>query len=240
LLLLGTSGTAGAIIAAARGDVPLHRRAVLLLVALAVIVPIAITVATRPAMYNGIRHFVFITPPLAVLGGIAGAWIITRLCQTWRPAGVFAALAFAAASLLPILDMVKLHPYQYAYFNWVAGGVRAADDLYMLDYWGLAFKQATQELRQKLGQQHEVPTAHKRWRMAVCGPQRPAQVELGPDFVISWDPTGADFAMTLGEFYCAKLAAPVMVEIVRDGVVFARVYDIRGKSFTSLLALPAP
>ena len=38
----------------------------------------------------------------------------------------------------------------------------------------------------------------------------------------------------MGEFYCAKLAAPVFVEIERDGVVYARVYDIRGRTFTSL------
>ena len=50
----------------------------------------------------------------------------------------------------------------------------------------------------------------------------------------------ADFAMTLGEFYCKGLTAPVMVEIKRDDVVFARVYDIRGRSISTLLAIPAP
>src|SRR6266568_7179184 len=70
--------------------------------------------------------------------------------------------------------------------------------------------------------------------------KRPAQVALGPDFTIGWDSNAADFAMTLGEFYCKGLTAPVMVEIKRDDVVFARVYDIRGRSISSLLAIPAP
>ena len=74
----------------------------------------------------------------------------------------------------------------------------------------------------------------------VTVPQRPAQVALGPDFTIGWDSNAADFAMTLGEFYCKGLTAPVMVEIKRDEVVFARVYDIRGRSISSLLAIPAP
>jgi len=65
----------------------------------------------------------------------------------------------------------------------------------------------------------------------------PAQVALGPDFTIGWDSHAADFAMTLGEFYCKGLLAPVMVEIKRDDVVFARVYDIRGRSISSLLAI---
>jgi len=122
----------------------------------------------------------------------------------------------------------------------LAGGVRAADERYMLDYWGLAFKQAADELRAKLQEKADVAPSNRRWRIAVCGPQRPAQVELGPDFVTQGDPGGADFAMMLGEFYCLKLNAPVVVEVERDGVIFARVYDIRGRSIRSLLTLPAP
>ena len=41
--------------------------------------------------------------------------------------------------------------------------------------------------------------------------------------------------MSLGEYYCASLDAPVLIEVEREGVVFARVYDIRGKNFTSIL-----
>src|ERR1035441_1240386 len=46
--------------------------------------------------------------------------------------------------------MVRLHPYQYTAFNLLSGGVRGAQDKYMLDYWGLAFKQAADELRTRL------------------------------------------------------------------------------------------
>ena len=86
----------------------------------------------------------------------------------------------------------------------------------------------------------ESPPRGRKWKVAVCGPQRPAQVALGPDFTIGWDSHSADFAMTLGEFYCKGLTAPLMVEVKRDGVVFARVYDIRGRSISSLLSIPAP
>ena len=191
-------------------------------------------------MYNGIRHFVFVTPAIAVVGGLAGAWIIARVSAIWRPAGVVVAGAVAVGLFFPIREMVRLHPYQYTHFNLIAGGVPTARHLYMLDYWGLSFKQAGEELRAKLTEGLQQPTRNRRWRIAVCGPHRPAQVELGPEFVISWDPRGADFAMTLGEFYCVELDAPILVEIVREGVVYARVYDIRGKSIPTLLSLPPP
>jgi hypothetical protein len=44
--------------------------------------------------------------------------------------------------------------------------------------------------------------------------------------------------MMLGEFYCAKLDAPVLFEVERDGVVYARVYDIRSRSIATLLTVP--
>jgi hypothetical protein len=157
--------------------------------------------------------------------------------RSWQPAAL---AIFSFGLLLPLGEMIRLHPYQYTHFNHIAGTVRGADDLFMLDYWGLALKQASDGLRDELTERQEAPPHGRKWKVAVCGPQRPAQVALGPDFTIGWDSHAADFAMTLGEFYCKGLTAPVMVEIKRDDVVFARVYDIRGRSISSLLAIPAP
>jgi hypothetical protein len=56
--------------------------------------------------------------------------------------------------------------------------------------------------------------------------------------VTTWEPKGADFAMMLGTYYCAEYDAPVLVEIEREDVVFARVYDIRGKNYTSVFNNP--
>ena len=44
--------------------------------------------------------------------------------------------------------------------------------------------------------------------------------------------------MMLGEFYCLTFEAPVLVEAARAGVVYARVYDIRGRSYKTLLVMP--
>jgi 4-amino-4-deoxy-L-arabinose transferase-like glycosyltransferase len=236
-LALGIAGTAGAVVAALRRDIATPWRAIYLLLAFAGVFPIALAVLTRPAMYNGIRHFVFVAPAIAVLGGLAGAWIGAALWRSWRPAAGLAAAVLIAGLFVPVKEMVKLHPYQYTHFNLIAGGIRGADDRYMLDYWGLSFKQAAQELRARLTEGLQTPTDGRRWRVAICGPLRPAQVELGPEFLTTWDTRNADFAFTMGEFYCANLPAPVLVEIEREGVVYARVYDIRGRTFTSLNAI---
>ncbi|MDX3965070.1 MAG: glycosyltransferase family 39 protein [Bradyrhizobium sp.] len=223
-----------------RRGVPARRKTILLMLTLAATLPLAIAMVKRPALYNGIRHFVFVIPPMAVLGGVAFAWAMERLRanhRTWQPV-VLATFCFGLA--LSLAEMIRLHPYQYTHFNHIAGTVRGADDRFMLDYWGLALKQASDGLREQLVERQEVPPSNRKWKVAVCGPQRPAQVALGPDFTIGWDSNAADFAMTLGEFYCKGLTAPVMVEIKRDDVVFARVYDIRGRGISSLLSIPAP
>ena len=240
LLVLLTAAVIATFTSLSRIDVTAKRKSIMLMLTLAATLPLVIAMVKRPALYNGIRHFIFVIPPMAVLGGVAFArgmdWLGENR-RAWQPAAL---AVFAFGLLLPLSEMIRLHPYQYTHFNHIAGTVRTADNFFMLDYWGLALKQASDGLREQLAERQEVPPQHRKWKVAVCGPQRPAQVALGPDFTIGWDSHAADFAMTLGEFYCKGLAAPVMVEIKRDDVVFARVYDIRGRSISSLLAIPAP
>jgi dolichyl-phosphate-mannose-protein mannosyltransferase len=240
LLGLSIAGVIGTFVTLPRADVTARRKSILLMLTLAATLPLVIAMVKRPALYNGIRHFIFVIPPMTVLAGTAFAWGMSWLKKnrrSWQPAAL---AIFAFGLLLPLGEMIRLHPYQYTHFNHIAGTVRGADYHYMLDYWGLALKQASDGLREELDERKEVPPQGHKWKVAVCGPQRPAQVALGPDFTIGWDSHAADFAMTLGEFYCKGLTAPVMVEIKRDDVVFARVYDIRGRSISSLLAIPAP
>ena len=235
LSLLGLAGVTGALIGAARGDRP-QRCAILLAIALAAILPIVIAIITRPAMYNGIRHFIFVVPPLAVAGGLAAAWLHRRATTRMMRAALAAALGIGLA--VPIAQMARLHPYQYLYFNWIAGGPSGARDRFMLDYWGLALKQAAEALRNNLAARGEMPPAARKWKVAVCGPHPGVQVALGGAFEPTWDPKSADFALMLGEFYCARLDAPIVAQIERAGVAFARVHDIRGHAVPTLFTIP--
>jgi len=236
-LLLGVSGAAGALVAAMRHDITRNRRATLALIAFAALLPVGVAVLARPAMYNGIRHFVFVLPPLAILGGLAGTWLLER---AWphRAGAAIAIAVFAIGIASPIVEMVRLHPYEYTHFNRIAGGVAGARDRYMLDYWALSFKQASLGLQAKIAELGLEKPAGRRWKLATCGPHRSPQVELGPDFETTWDPKGADFALMLGEFYCRSFDAPLWVEVVRAGAVYARVYDIRDRSYETLLTQP--
>jgi 4-amino-4-deoxy-L-arabinose transferase-like glycosyltransferase len=111
MLALGLAGAAIAFIAAFDRRPSPQRRAVHLMLALAATLPIALTIALRPAMYNGIRHFVFVAPAIAVVGGLAGARLIEHLA-VWRPAAAAGAAAVLAAGIaLPAIERARLHPY---------------------------------------------------------------------------------------------------------------------------------
>jgi hypothetical protein len=237
-LIMTIAGTLLAVYQAARRDVAIWLRAALILLAVAAVLPLCIAVVTRPAMYNGIRHFVFVMPPLAALGGYAVASLLGRLAQRGRAWIAVGSVLLVFGFALPILALVRLHPYQYTYINHLAGGVAGADGRYMRDYWGLSFKQAAQALKAKLAAEGGTRPPDRPWKIAVCGPHPPARVALGPDFEPTWDPKGADLALMLGEYYCAKLDAPLLAEVRRAGVTYARAYDLRGRTIESLFTLP--
>ena len=240
MLALGLIGLVAALIAASLRRTPVNRRASLLAVALAAIFPIALAMVSHPALYNGLRHFVFVVPPFAALGGIAVSWFAGRAALLGKAALAALAAVVIAGVSLPVIDMVRLHPYEYSYFNLIAGGVRGAQKDYMLDYWGLAFKQAAIELRARLAAAHDGPPKGRKWVVAICGPQAAAHADLGAQFDTTFDQKQADFVMALDTFYCERLPEAIIAQVVREGVVYATVYDLRGAKTPKLLTVPPP
>jgi len=58
-------GAVGIIVAARGAACRSTGRAALLIVALAALFSVALAIVMHPALYNGLRHFVFVVPPFA-------------------------------------------------------------------------------------------------------------------------------------------------------------------------------
>src|SRR5437879_3939037 len=129
LLGLSIAGVVGSLVALSRSDVSARRKTILLMLTSAATMPLLIAMVKRPALYNGIRHFIFVIPPMTILAGIAFArgmnWLKENR-QNWQPAAL---VVFSFGLLLPLAEMIRLHPYQYTHFNYIAGTVRSADTL---------------------------------------------------------------------------------------------------------------
>src|SRR4051812_25799817 len=79
LLALLFAGVIGSIMSLSRSAVPPRRKTILLILTLAATLPLVIAMVKRPALYNGIRHFIFVIPPMTVLAGLAFARGMDRL-----------------------------------------------------------------------------------------------------------------------------------------------------------------
>lgn len=106
--------------------------------------PIVTAIVMHPILYDGNRHFLFVIPPLAVLTGVTFAWLISgALPGTLKIATAAGVIAICG---LTMLDMIRLHPYEYIFFNRSFGGLRAALGRYETDYWGVSHKEGVQWL----------------------------------------------------------------------------------------------
>ena len=130
-LLLALFGQVYAMIMCAKGD---RNRPILVAITVFWILPLVFAMLSNTFVYNGWRHFYFVNAGLVVMGGI-GLWrsyLLTRKTLVLK-----AAFALAAASvfLFQSISILINHPYQYAYYNVLAGNVERR---YELDYWGVS------------------------------------------------------------------------------------------------------
>lgn len=116
-----------------RLDEPKPNLLFLLLCSLLWLVPMAYFFLRQPVVYDGWRHFEFVYAPLLILA-VYGVYRLGRLLrQKWlKGLGI---LALCGCLLFTAVGMAQNHPFQYAYFNILAGD---AEELYDSDYWFLS------------------------------------------------------------------------------------------------------
>jgi Dolichyl-phosphate-mannose-protein mannosyltransferase len=102
-------------------------------------------VVERMPLYDGLRHFLFLLPLLAVLAGAS----VAAFLRSAAPRGVKAVglTTLGISLLITLVDMVRLHPYEAVYFNrLVAGGMKQGVARYEGDYWCLSYKEGCEWL----------------------------------------------------------------------------------------------
>jgi hypothetical protein len=116
----------------------------LLVFVFATFFPLVAAIGMKPTMYDGTRLFLFVIPPLAVLSGVSLAWLLSRVLPRVSKMALVALLVILGVTTL--VDMIKLHPYEYVFFNRTSGGLRAAYGRYETEYWGVSYKEGAEWL----------------------------------------------------------------------------------------------
>lgn len=130
---------------------------------------LALNQVLHSPVYDGLRQFLFLIPPLAVVAGTAFAAFLTAKIHP----GVrsLAGAGIVVTVVLTACDMAALHPYESVYFNrLVAGGLAGAAGRFETDYWGNSYKEGAEWIlgnyRKQLKDSSGKP---RKIRVANCG-----------------------------------------------------------------------
>jgi hypothetical protein len=183
------------------------------------------SLAEGPA-FTGMRHFLFVVPPLAVLAGIGFDAALNALSpRRWLVAGAGAALTLAFAWNASVL--VRLHPYEYMFYNRLVGGLEGAAGRYEMDYWVNVMPEAVHALHDYLRLAKE--QSPRTYSVGVCGEK--FSFENYADKRLRAQPgwLEADFFIAPTQMNCDRLVdGRVIATIRRFGVPIGVVKDRRG------------
>jgi hypothetical protein len=198
------------------------------------LVPVLYAVVRHPALYDTVRHFLFVIPLACIVAALAAQklfiWSINRSHNqaVRRTTGFILCLVFVSAITTQIVTMARLHPYEYIYANSFAGGVRGAFGRYESDYWGSSFKEAAQKIQAYVAKQGGVPPGTI-YKIAICGPWDSAMIYLPPDYepVVANEP--AEFFLSTTRWMCQNMRpGKEIIRVERMGVPLSIVKDLRG------------
>jgi glycosyltransferase involved in cell wall biosynthesis len=102
--------------------------------------PVAYAIYQDSALYDGMRHFLFVYPILAVMAAYGLQYAVVQAQNKMVTLGVAVVLLLGLYS--PIRWMIVSHPNQYMYFNEFFGGIAPAYNDYETDYWMNSTKEA--------------------------------------------------------------------------------------------------
>lgn len=195
--------------------------------------PLACQVIGRGPSFTGMRHFMFVVPPFAALAGIGGDAVLARVEEYGRAIAAAGLATVTIAFAVDAAALVRLHPYEYLFFNSIVGGLPGASRRYDTDYWVNIMPAAVKDLEAYLdATDHNIdPLRPQQFTVGVCGER--VSFENEADRRLRWTPDWdhADFFIAPTQMNCDQaLRGRVLATIDRLGVAIGVVKDLRGLS----------
>jgi hypothetical protein len=205
-----------------------RERTFLVLFALLTAFPWVYVFLANPSLHNGIRHMLWAVPPLIVLMAGGADLLLDWMRRRSPRMSLIPVLVLAGLLALQILKLVQLHPYQYVYFNRLAGNPGSIVNLYEGEYWHTSTRHLLEALPKVVSQNSDLSTGEEPVRVRVSGPLDCAYPFV-PDGVVLVDSfEDADYYLANTTFRTDLLAeGEVVYEIRRAGIPIARIKDIR-------------
>ena len=123
-----------------------------------VVVFLGFAMIRQPILYDGWRHFYFLYGPLLLLAVFGLQRLIALLRGKWK----YLAVGAVSAQLLAMLLIVCMsHPFQFVYFNKLAGSDPASR--YDMDYWNVSQAQALMRLIDTVDSGEQISVTSADW-----------------------------------------------------------------------------
>lgn len=215
------------------GREPQQQRRELTLVSLTIIVPLASEVLFHGPAFTGMRHFLFVLPPLAILAGVGFSELVDALEMKGRRLAAGAIALVGACFLWEGVTLVRLHPYENLSYNALVGGLEGAFRRYDMDYWFNSMPEAIHLLEAYLRTEKPLDETQplKVYSVAVCGERltfdRTVTIpQLQWDFRPAWE--DSEFFIATTQMNCDRdLDGEIVGTVERFGVPIAYVKDRR-------------
>ncbi|MCG2644031.1 MULTISPECIES: ArnT family glycosyltransferase [Bradyrhizobium] len=210
-----------------------HRWRELALLSTMILLPLGCQALVHGPAFSGMRHFLFVLPPLAVLAGVGLSDFLDAIAVRSRRLAWAALAAMCASFLSEGVLLARLHPYENLSYNAMVGGLPGAFRRYDLDYWFNSMPEAIRMLETFVRETTppgdiKSPTIYS---VAVCG-ERPAfdhtvtLPQLRWDFRSEWDES--EFFIAPTHMNCDRdLDGAIIGRVERMGVPIAYVKDRR-------------
>ncbi len=200
-------------------------------VLLAIAFPPVWAVVVRSNLYDGLRHFLFLVPMLAGVGGVAAVALARRLRAAAQVPPAALAAVFVAWCGREVVVMAGLHPHEYVYFNRIAGGLPGVLERYDTDYYGNGYREAFDRLRDELWRTDREGVLSRRYLVGGCIPRFVAEEYLRS--VLVWrernDKRPLDFFLGYQRNKCFQRHRhrPIFTQVERQGAPIVLVRDMR-------------
>lgn len=188
--------------------------------------PVAMVIVLKSVLYDGIRHFLFLFPSIAIVSavGINKALSIEKLKKS-------SFVVVFACIFLTMSDMYQLHPYQHVYFNRLFSKGQAREGLrFETDYWGTSYKEGLEWLSTYALSKSGSST--QRVKVSNCSNNFLTGyfIDSRPELAALFEPTSwgsdSDFMLATSRHNCPRTVEGKLIHIVsKRGVPLVYIFE---------------
>jgi hypothetical protein len=169
----------------------------------------------NPPNSDGYRHYLFALPPVFLFAGFGLNEILVRLKTGWTKWALIFLILFPT-----LFNSIRLHPYEYTYYNSFVGGTENAFRKYETDYWLTCYKEAMEGFNQAAGHNARIYIKREAYIAAYYARSDISIFDYRTDFKSAQPGDYLLVNSRTNEDEKILKDAPILFEVGREGAVF--------------------